>query len=344
MQFSSRVIKNRLSMEVVLSRDVISVEVDNHGRSVPQWEAVLSKHVGKVPPELRDQEITACVPASPEPFRARLECGALGDAVLYKVRSTPNRFSRSLRNPACVTIPSPILLVIELNGSHRFRQPESSYVLRPGDWCLLDTSLPLDYWTHTESSELLAVTLQRPSDPEQRHLLDRGVAHRLAGNVGTARVLQTTLTEIFDQINSIAPSSGSGLLNSVTTMAWDALREQLTTPSPLLYSDTKLALLKAYIDAELADPSLSVETIAKDCGLSVRSVHRAFARDPAGSVSRYIWKRRVHRCADALRDTNQNPLRISEICRAWGFTSTSHFSRVFREHFGLSPRTYRNSQ
>jgi hypothetical protein len=79
-----------------LARDVISVEVDNHGPSVPQWEAVLSKHVGKVPPELRDQEITTCVPASSEPFRARLECSALGDAALYKVRSTPNRFSRSL--------------------------------------------------------------------------------------------------------------------------------------------------------------------------------------------------------------------------------------------------------
>jgi transcriptional regulator GlxA family with amidase domain len=157
-------------------------------------------------------------------------------------------------------------------------------------------------------------------------------------------VLQTTLTEIFDQINSIAPSSGSGLLDSVTTMAWDALREQLTTPSPLLYSDTKLALLKAYIDARLAEPSLSVEAIAKHCGLSVRSVHRAFARDPAGSVSRYVWKQRVHRCADALRDTDQHAPCIFEICRAWGFTSTSHFSRIFREHFGLSPRAYRNNQ
>ena len=79
-------------------RDVISVEVRNHGPSVPEWEAVLSKHVGKVPPEFRNQEITKCVPTAP--IRARLEYGALSDAVLYKRRSTSNHDSRSLRREA----------------------------------------------------------------------------------------------------------------------------------------------------------------------------------------------------------------------------------------------------
>ena len=163
-----------------MSRDVISVEVDNPGRSVPQWEAAQSRHVGKVPPELRDQEITRCLPASTATFRGRLEYGALGDDVLYKVRSTPNRFSRSLCSPRSTTIPSPIILVVELNGCHRVRQSQNSYVLRPGDWCLLDMLLPLDYWTPTESSEFLALTIQqRPPTPEQRDLLDREVASQI---------------------------------------------------------------------------------------------------------------------------------------------------------------------
>ena len=326
-----------------MSRDIVSVEVDSRGHSVPQWEAVLSRHVGKVPPALRDQEITSCLPASTATFRGRLECGALGDSVLYKIRSTPNRYSRSLRSPASTTIPSPLLLVVEMNGSHRIRQSQSPYVLRPGDWCLLDTLLPFDYWTQTESSELLAVTLQRPSDPEQQGLLDRGVARRLAGNIGTSRVLERTLAEIFDQMSRIALASGYGLQRAITAMAWDALREQLATPSPLLYEDTRIALLKAHIDARLADPSLSVETIAHGCGMSVRSVHRVFSHDPSGSVSRYVWSQRVHRCADALRDTSAPRLSIAEICRSWGFSSTSHFSRVFREYFGMPPRTYRNT-
>ncbi len=326
-----------------MSRDVISVEMDSRGRSVPQWEEVLSRHVGKVPPALRDQEIASCLPATAATFRARLECGALGDAVLFKIRSTPNRYSRSLRSSASTKIPSPILLVIELNGSHRIRQCQSSYVLRPGDWCLLDTLLPLDHWTTTESSELLALTLQRPSTPEQQVLLERGVAHRLAGNIGTSRVLESTLVEIFDQMNSIAPSSGFGLQYAVTTMAWDALREQLAAPSHLSYLDSQRTRIKVYIDSQLADPCLSVEAIAQGCGLSVRSVHRTFALDPEGSVSSYMWKQRVHRCADALRDATNTHRSIAKICRSWGFSSESHFSRVFRGHFGVSPRAYRNN-
>lgn len=326
-----------------MSRDVISVEVRNHGPSVPEWDTVLSRHVGKVPTELRDQEITKCVPTTSAPFRARLEYGALGDAILYKIRSTPNHYSRSLRSPASATIPAPLLLVIELNGSHRIRQSQNSFVLRPGDWCLLDTLLPLDYWTTTESSEILALTLQRPSTPEEQALYDRAIAHRLAGNVGTSRVLESTLVEIFDQMNRIAPSSGSGLQYAVTTMAWDALREQLAAPSPLSYIETQRARIKVHIDSQLGDPNLSVETIAQACGLSVRSVHRTFALDADGSVSSYIWKQRVHRCADALRNTNDARRSITEICRSWGFGSESHFSRVFKEHFGVSPRAYRHS-
>jgi AraC-like DNA-binding protein len=326
-----------------VSRDVISVEVDSHGQSVPQWEEALSRHVGKVPPALRDQEITSCRPATTATFRARLEYGALGDAVLYKIKSTPNHYSRSLRNPDSTTIPSPILLVIELNGSHRIRQSQSSFVLRPGDWCLLDTLLPLDYWTSTESAELLALTLQRPSTPEPQALHDRGVARRLAGNIGTSRVLESTLVEIFDQMNSIGSSSGCGLHHAVTTMTWDALREQLAAPSPLSYLDAQRARIKAYIDSQLGNPGLSVETIAQACGLAVRSIHRIFAADPAGSVSSYVWKQRVHRCADALRDDNDARRSITKICQSWGFSSESHFSRVFKDHFGVSPRAYRNS-
>jgi AraC-like DNA-binding protein len=329
---------------VDVSRDIISVEVDRPCRSVPQWEEALSRHVGKVPAELRDQEITKCIPATAATFRARLECGALGDAVLYKLRSTPNRYSRTLRDPLSTTIPAPILLGIQLNGSNRFHQSKNSYVLRPGDWCLVDTQLPFDYWTGTESSELLVLTLQRPSAPEQQLLLDRGLAHRFAGTIGTSRVLESTLVEIFDQMNSIAPSSGSGLQHAVTTMAWDALREQVTASSQLSYLDAQRARLKAYIDSQIADPALSVETVARACGLSARSVHRVFALDPAGSVSAHIWKRRVHRCADELRDAKDRRRSIAEICRSSGFSSEAHFSRVFKEHFGVPPRAYRNGQ
>ena len=35
---------------------------------------------------------------------------------------------------------------------------------------------------------------------------------------------------------------------------------------------------------------------------------------------------------------------IGEIAFAWGFNDLSHFGRVFREHFGMSPRDWRHSK
>jgi len=35
---------------------------------------------------------------------------------------------------------------------------------------------------------------------------------------------------------------------------------------------------------------------------------------------------------------------VSEIAFAWGFNDLSHFGRVFREHFGMSPRDFRQGQ
>ena len=124
-------------------------------------------------------------------------------------------------------------------------------------------------------------------------------------------------------------------------MAWDALREQLEAPSFLVRQDMQRARLKGYIESRLADPELSVDSIAHACGMSVRSVHRAFAADPAGSLSKYIWMRRLSYCAAILRDPKQAHRSITDICYSWGFNSTSHFSRLFKDRFGVPPRRYR---
>ena len=99
--------------------------------------------------------------------------------------------------------------------------------------------------------------------------------------------------------------------------------------------------IKRYIESQIDDPELSVNSIANGCGVSVRSIHRAFASDPAGSVSKYIWLRRLSHCAAALRDPGEAQRPITEVCISWGFKSTSHFSRLFRERFGVPPREYR---
>jgi transcriptional regulator GlxA family with amidase domain len=153
--------------------------------------------------------------------------------------------------------------------------------------------------------------------------------------------LQGALREAFSQLAHLHGAGEAGLRRALIGMAWDALREQLEAPPRPAHQDLLCARVKSFVESRLEDPDLSVESIAQACGMSVRSLHRAFAADPAGSVSHYVWMGRLRHCAADLRDPTQAHRTITDICFAWGFNSSSHFSRIFKGELGVAPRDYR---
>ena len=322
--------------------ETISVDVDRHNGSVPQWEDAQSGRIGRVLPALRDQDTIRCLPSGSR-FSARLDCGELSEAIVFKVATTPHQFTRSLCT-ASPAIPTPLLLNVLLKGTCRLRRQDRIYELGPGHWCLLDTLDPLEFWSLSDTSEWLGMTVCRPSDEELGGLVDHVIGRPLDGRTGLSRIMRATLTETFEQMNRVSAAGSRRLHNTLVSMAWDAVREELEPRSPLRVHDMQCAQLKAYIESHLADPGLSVESIAHACGTSPRSVHRAFALGASGSLWRYVWMRRISRCAAALQDSREAHRSITEICYSWGFSSTSHFSRLFKDHFGVSPRYYRATQ
>jgi AraC family transcriptional activator of tynA and feaB len=274
----------------------------------------------------------------PAKLQRGIESATLDSAVLSKTGVTPHLLSLSLRIPGRT---APALLVAQVSGSSRLEQHGRSCTLSPGDWCLIDLLHPFAARSLEERNEHLNLTLERPSDPERLSSLERGTTRRLHSKVGMSRVLQATLSESFNQMNRLGVSSRKLLQRALTEMTWDAVREQLEAPPDPVHRDVLCTRIKTCIEQHLAEAELSVESVAQACGMSVRSIHRAFETEPAGSVSNYIWKRRLSHCAACLRDPGQVHRSITDICFSWGFNSTSHFSRLFKEQFGIPPREYR---
>jgi AraC family transcriptional regulator, positive regulator of tynA and feaB len=177
---------------------------------------------------------------------------------------------------------------------------------------------------------LFELVLQRSGDQELGRLIEKGFSRRYSGKTHVSRLLRSSLTNAFDQMHRITRFGGACLQRAVRVVVWDALREELFAPRGAPGKDSRYARLKGFIEMRLSDPDLSVETIAQGCGMSVRTVQRAFADDQAGSVSNYIWKRRLGQCAAVLRDPLHAHRSITEICFSWGFSSASHFSRMFK--------------
>ena len=317
---------------------ITCVEVERPSGRLRAWEDALSADID---PVLREQVAVHCLPMDEHRFTGRIETGALGEIRLGKVASTNFRFTRSMT----ATRPRPTLpimarLVLVSSGSYTFIQGGRTCTLTPGDWALIDANQPHGFAT-SPKVEAFAIMLPRTSDAAIAALFEDGVARRWNSRTGLSRVLHTMVNESFGEMRRLPIFSGRKLGAAITAMAWDALREQIKTPPMIGYRDERSARVKAYIEANLADPELSVERIAHACNISVRGLHRLFAEDPTGSVSSYLWRHRLIRCAEALRDPSQTHRSITDVCFSYGFSSSSHFSRIFKDQFGVPPVRYR---
>ncbi|MFC4254768.1 helix-turn-helix domain-containing protein [Altererythrobacter xixiisoli] len=95
----------------------------------------------------------------------------------------------------------------------------------------------------------------------------------------------------------------------------------------------------ALITRHLHDPDLRTSTIAAHLAVSERAVQYAFAlhgETPMG----VMLARRLDQAARDLRSSTRTT--ITEIALGNGFSSSSYFTRCFRDRFGTTPRHYRS--
>lgn len=88
------------------------------------------------------------------------------------------------------------------------------------------------------------------------------------------------------------------------------------------------------MEAHLEDP-LSIPDICQEVGISQRQLDRLFAASVGKSPALYYRDIRLDRARGFVTQTD---MRLCDVAVASGFTCQSHFSRAYRERFGLPPR------
>jgi AraC-like DNA-binding protein len=151
--------------------------------------------------------------------------------------------------------------------------------------------------------------------------------------------LCTTLAAESDLLDDDARAKlGDEFLDILATAVDAGLDREPTTEGTVRRA--RLRSVKAYIDAHLHEPDLSLESIARNNGISLRYLHDLFTAMDS-SVSDWIWLRRLQQCYALLRHPEHAARSITEIAFSMGFNSSSHFSNRFREEFGLRPSDVR---
>ena len=94
------------------------------------------------------------------------------------------------------------------------------------------------------------------------------------------------------------------------------------------------------IAQRIRDPDLDRAEIAAALSISVRRLSEVFQAEGT-SVAAKIRDQRLSGVASDLRNPQLAGLTVSAIAMRWGLNNLQHFSRIFRERFGMSPRDYR---
>ncbi|MFT3822824.1 MAG: AraC family transcriptional regulator [Chitinophagaceae bacterium] len=95
--------------------------------------------------------------------------------------------------------------------------------------------------------------------------------------------------------------------------------------------------LAEVVEANFANP-VSIEQLAYLSGRSLAGFKRDFSTMYNMAPSEWIRIKRLHKAKETLENTT---LPILDICYMMGFENPSHFSRIFKAQFGITPSSLR---
>jgi AraC-like DNA-binding protein len=230
-------------------------------------------------------------------------------------------------------------VVAQLRGTTRFEQCGRCVWLCPGDWSVYDTTLAYSIDT-PESAEQLVLLIPKEHLPE-RLTLDQLTARRLSSVEGIARLTWNAMLATYEERPSMTAATAEGAADVVTQLVLLSLLELRGTSSTLSLREALRDRIKAYVDRNLHDSHLSVDSVARALSCSRRHLYNAFSNEHEG-IAGYVLARRLDAARRAFEDPRHKDQSITAIAFNAGFKSSAHFCRAFTTRFGCSPREWRH--
>jgi AraC family transcriptional activator of tynA and feaB len=225
-----------------------------------------------------------------------------------------------------------VKILFQTHGVSHFEQDGRRFDLAPGDCLAYDVSCPHSIVSPSLTRHEVVVV------PKEL-LMERGFhsaklpACKLSARTGSGRIAHDFMHAAFGEAALLSPQTAIGVADTLIDLLLLPLREAGTAfdrGGPLaLY-----VRAQAFINEHLRDPDLSIDQISAELRCTKRYLHMLFS-ERGMTVSDYIWQARLQHCRQELEA--QGGKTITDVAFSWGFSSSSHFSRVFRIYFGIVP-------
>ena len=146
-------------------------------------------------------------------------------------------------------------------------------------------------------------------------------------------------------LHLIGKEFGAELANSVadqmihTSIRTEKDNQRLSIPTRIGVRHPKLAAVLELMEHSLEEPE-SPSKLASRVGVSTRQLERLFRRYLNRSPKRYYMELRLQKARNLLLQTDMTVINVALAC---GFSSPSHFSKCYRNHFSNTPYRERGS-
>lgn len=234
-----------------------------------------------------------------------------------------------------------LALQLVLDGYEQIRFAGEEVELEAGDIFVWDSTKPMDFRVVQrlhKISVLLPLTRFRNWLPKSWQSIQRLIrpqsdagrllAHYLAG------LSPRRMVGGLNNCDALIEATIGLLVNS---------QEIAVSRPPESQREMHLERVRRYIAQHLTDPDLTPTRVAEANRISLRYLHWLF-EGIGTSVAQYIIGERLQRCRQELASPATNRRKVADIALSAGFNDVTHFSRRFKQEFGVSPRAFSKEQ
>lgn len=165
----------------------------------------------------------------------------------------------------------------------------------------------------------------------------------LSGRKGIGVIISRFLESVVGTLGALDENELRSVETSLSSLLMASIADapvRADGNSPTSMQTAILHRLCQKLEFRLSDPDLSLAQIADEEGLSPRYLQKLF-QSSGDNFTGYIRTRRLERCRIDLQNPQLSNLSISDVAFRWGFNDAGHFSRAFKDQFGVTPRELR---
>lgn len=295
------------------------LEVFSGDGGVDHWQTLVDETYGATTNYMLGDQV----------FHGELRTRELGQLLATRIASTPMKYQRAHSSSATDNYFIALTLCAEAHVVQRGRHS----VQRRGDIVLYDAAQAYSCAFPGGDDQIVFAV---PRQQLLRHLgrADQLLSQTLPRTAALGALAGGMMQQVLD-LESLAHPAAVRLGDSLLEVIANAFELAFVQPeAPPAHHLVQLSRAQRHVRENLADTSLSLESVARAAHVSPRTLSRLFAHQGT-TFSRWLWQLRLEQCHQSLA-RRQYPS-VTEAALNAGFTNAAHLSRVFRQTYGIAP-------